>query len=265
MNSVILCEGETDQILLSYYLNKCFGFEYCKKQPAVAPKKLHSNNSAESVCCYSHDDDIVVIWAVGGHSELQLALEKILHQNKINSPRNGFYSRICVMTDNDSEQELKSFWVEINNSLKSYNIHAEFQEMEWTTTEQSVDFDGKLPIELLGIPVPTDQEGALETALLNALGERQENAYIVEKSCSTVDDLIANKDKFSEDYLSSRREQVKAPLAVFLAITVPERIFQPMDKMLKSIEWNKYEKIKELFEPFEIFKAKGANAYEKID
>ena len=119
------------------------------------------------------------------------------------------------MTDNDSEQELESFWGEINNSLKSYNIHAEFQKMKWTIAEQTVDFNGKFPIELLGLPVPTDEEGALETALLNALGERQENTYIVEKSRSTVDDLIANKDKFSEDYLSSRREQVKAPFAVF--------------------------------------------------
>ena len=206
MNSIILCEGETDQILLSYYISKCFDFEYCRQQPAVAPKKLHFNNDAESVCCYNRDDDIIVIWAVGGHSELQQALEKILRQNKMNSPKNGFYSRICVMTDNDSEQELKSFWVEINNSLKSYDIHAKFQEMEWTTAEQSVDFDEKRPIELLGFPVPTDEEGALETALLNALGERQENAYIVEKSRSTIDNLIANEDKFSDDYLSSRRE-----------------------------------------------------------
>lgn len=261
MNSVILCEGETDQILLSYYFNKCFGFEYCKQQPAIAPKKLHSNNGTEFVCCYRRDDDIVVIWAVGGHSELKSAFEKILHQNKINSSLNGFYSRICVMTDNDSEQELKSFWIAINKSLKNYNIHAEFQEMKWTKAKQYVDFDEEFTIELLGLPVPNDEEGALETALLNALGERQENTYIVEKSRSTVEDLIANKDKFSDDYLSSRREQVKAPLAVFLAITVPERIFQSMDKMLKSVEWSKYEKIKELFKPFEIFKVEKNNVH----
>lgn len=236
MNSVILCEGETDQILLSYYFNNRFSFEYCKHQPAIAPKKLHSNNDTESVCCYKRDNDIVVIWAVGGHSELKSALKKILYQNRINSPLNGFYSRICIMTDNDSEKELKSFWVEINNSLKDYNIHAEFQEMKWTTAKQSDDFDEKFTIELLGLPVPNDEEGALETALLNALGEKQENAYIVEKSRSTVSDLIENKDKFSNDYLSGRREQVKAPLAVFLAITMPERIFQSMDKMLKSIQ-----------------------------
>lgn len=254
MNSVILCEGETDQILLSYYLNRCFGFEYCKRQPAVAPKKLQFNNSAESVCCYSFGDDIIVIWAVGGHSNIQPALEIILHQNKINSSRNGLYSRICIMTDNDSEQELKSFWEAINNSLKNYNIHAEFQEMEWATAEQPIDFDEKFTVELLGISVPTDEEGALETVLLNALEERKENSYIAEKSRSIIDDLISNKDKFSNDYLSGRREQVKAPLAVFFAITVPERIFQPMDKMLKSIQWSEYEKIKELFEPFKIFK-----------
>ena len=59
MNSVILCEGETDQILLSYYFNNRFSFEYCKHQPAIAPKKLHSNNDTESVCCYKRDNDII--------------------------------------------------------------------------------------------------------------------------------------------------------------------------------------------------------------
>ena len=34
MNSLILCEGNTDAILLSYYLNKVYGWEYCRKAPS---------------------------------------------------------------------------------------------------------------------------------------------------------------------------------------------------------------------------------------
>ena len=34
MNKIILCEGETDAILLSYYLDKVAGWKFCKKGPA---------------------------------------------------------------------------------------------------------------------------------------------------------------------------------------------------------------------------------------
>ena len=35
MNSVILCEGGTDAVLLSYYLNKVSGWEFCKKAQSI--------------------------------------------------------------------------------------------------------------------------------------------------------------------------------------------------------------------------------------
>ena len=34
MNKIILCEGETDAVLLSYYLGKVSGWKFCKKAPA---------------------------------------------------------------------------------------------------------------------------------------------------------------------------------------------------------------------------------------
>ena len=33
MNKLILCEGATDAILLSYYLEKIVGWKFCKKPP----------------------------------------------------------------------------------------------------------------------------------------------------------------------------------------------------------------------------------------
>ena len=33
MNKIILCEGSTDAILLSYYLGKVAGWNFCKKPP----------------------------------------------------------------------------------------------------------------------------------------------------------------------------------------------------------------------------------------
>ena len=107
------------------------------------------------------------------------------------------------------------------------------------------------------MPVPLTESGALETLLLNALSEDAGNSYIVEKSRDVVRDLLDNIDKFSDSYLSTRREQIKAPLAVFLGVTVPERTFDGMKKMMESIPWDNYQAIREMFAAFDVFKEDG--------
>ena len=85
------------------------------------------------------------------------------------------------------------------------------------------------------------------------LNENEINRYIVRKARDMVDNLIRNKEKFFEAYLSTRRERVKSPLAVFFAVTVPERTYAGMDKLLTSVPWKNYKAIRNLFAPFDIF------------
>lgn len=261
MNSIILCEGETDQVLISYYFIKNFGFEYYKKAkyfPSCTPKKLNPQNESEAIWSYYRGEDNLIIWAVGGHDDcFERALEKVLYQNKINSPTNGVYSRICIVTDHDSNEELINFWKRINQCLANYGIEIGFQEAECISTFQDIGFGQRIPISLLGLPVPLTESGALETLLLNALSEDAGNSYIVEKSRDVVRDLLDNIDKFSDSYLSTRREQIKAPLAVFLGVTVPERTFDGMKKMMESIPWDNYQAIREMFAAFDVFKEDG--------
>ena len=260
MNSVILCEGETDQILLSYYFCECFGFKYCNEALPVAPKKLNPGNHAETICCYARDNDNLIIWAVGGHDDLFVkAMEKILRQNKINSPRNGQYSRICVMTDHDSDTEVEAFENKMNQCLSEKLVSGGLQKLKWVQANQDMDFGTPLPMRLLELIVPATETGALETVLLNALAEKDENEYVVQESRKTIKNLMENKDKYSSEYLSDRRSQVKAPLAVFLAIAAPERTFVETDKILKNIPWREYQAIHDLFQPLDQFCEEGTN------
>ena len=255
MNSIILCEGETDQIIIGYYFFMNFKFKPCKKLPAIAPQKINPENEAEKIYAYNRNDDNLIIWAVGGHGNLfEEALERILNRNKLNSPVNGIYSKICIVTDHDSDEELDIFWLRINQCLTNFGITQKVQNNRWIETEQSIDFnENKIPIKLLGLPVPLDENGALEVLLLNAFNEKDYNSYIVEKSRNIIENLLENKDKFSKKYLSTRREQIKAPLAVFLAVTAPEQTFALIDEMMLSIPWNKYPAIKKQFSVFDIF------------
>ena len=56
MNKLILCEGKTDAILLSYYLGKTAGWKFVKKGPSGLA--IQQTNDNESINWYKKDDDI---------------------------------------------------------------------------------------------------------------------------------------------------------------------------------------------------------------
>ena len=64
MNSLILCEGPTDAILLSYYLERVAGWHFSKKPPAGL--EIKSSDRNESVNWYKRGSDYLLICGVGG-------------------------------------------------------------------------------------------------------------------------------------------------------------------------------------------------------
>ena len=76
MNKIILCEGETDAILLSYYLGKVSGWAFCKKSPVNIAIKADSFQ--ESVNWYEMGEDKLLICAVGGKDNVKKSA--ILHK-----------------------------------------------------------------------------------------------------------------------------------------------------------------------------------------
>ena len=68
MRSIIICEGSTDAILLSYYLNKVSGWEFCKKAPEHLDIK--QNEFDQSINWYKRDDDRLLICGVGGKDKI---------------------------------------------------------------------------------------------------------------------------------------------------------------------------------------------------
>lgn len=64
MNKLILCEGKTDAILLSYYLGRVANWKFAKKGPSGLKIQSPSNN--ESINWYKKDEDYLLICGVGG-------------------------------------------------------------------------------------------------------------------------------------------------------------------------------------------------------
>lgn len=74
MNKVILCEGETDAILLSYYLGKVAGWKYNRKGPENL--NIQADTSNQSVNWYKNNENFLLICAVGGKDNFKNFFDK---------------------------------------------------------------------------------------------------------------------------------------------------------------------------------------------
>jgi hypothetical protein len=69
MNKLILCEGATDAILLSYYLGRTAGWKFCRKPPKNLTIK--EDGIEESVNWYEKGDDRLLICGAGGKDRIK--------------------------------------------------------------------------------------------------------------------------------------------------------------------------------------------------
>ncbi|MDD1475219.1 hypothetical protein MEO41_28720, partial [Dolichospermum sp. ST_sed4] len=84
MKKIILCEGKTDAILLSYFLIKKFGWQFIRGQVFGLP----SNKDNEVLNWYRHPEDPyqeLAIWGVGGISEIPSKLNEVVNRTCIES------------------------------------------------------------------------------------------------------------------------------------------------------------------------------------
>ena len=91
-NRIILCEGETDQILLGKYLECVSGWRFFHNKKSLFPK--------EKINWYKKsEEEILGIWAVGGN-DFKKAMEMIIKREAL-EPSIG---SMAVVTDHDDSE-----------------------------------------------------------------------------------------------------------------------------------------------------------------
>ena len=100
MKSILLCEGKTDLILYSYYLNKVCGWESIdKKENRSFKKTLGSrlssmkvdNPDTQQYAWYFRDDELVCMYAVGSKDNFTDALKHLAERGLIPKSKLGAY------------------------------------------------------------------------------------------------------------------------------------------------------------------------------
>ncbi len=235
MNKLILCEGATDAILLSYYLEKTAEWRFCHK----APKDLQikPDGIEESVNWYERGDDRLLICGVGGKDRV-----KSFFINKILSSviYTDSFEKIALVLDRD-DKDISS--IEAHASSVFAPIVTLVENNVWVDNMYKNGFNQDKTIKMLLVAIPEEHQGALETVLLDAVAEDPYDAHIVEM----VEAFVRQMRKDASKYINSDRKELKAKLGVTWAVQYPEKVFKLINEQIKSVEWEKSEVLKKCF------------------
>lgn len=244
MKRIIICEGKTDAILISYFLEKRFGWSYISEHPVKLPV---ANARNEELNWYQHSERAgigqeLAIWGVGGVSQIPVKLKAVIENNQRNPKPQDRFEYVVLFFDHDDPTEVclnaVQKWITDANLV----LANELQLGEWVNAEMDllgVTPPGKYRLRLLTIVLPPDRLGALETFLIDCWQQLSEaDKQLTEAARTFIVDL---PELPKQTYLNHRRLLDKACLGAILSVFSPDGLFQKIDPKLKSVSWEQIE------------------------
>ena len=242
MNNIILCGGSTDYFLLQYYMREAYQWIDDKSIQANALKlpKQKSRNLIKN-------SNILTIMSVGGCSRLGEGLRAVLDRNYLSPPDlSNAYSNIVIITDRDEVGTEQSFIQVVSSILTEYNVTYTdtFTNNHWIHCKMTNQMGVDEEFSILLMIIPFEENGAMETFLLNAISTDEPYDKIIIDSCNH---LVDNVDPDAK-YLSSRRYITKAKFDTYFSIRTPAEQFAERQNILKNVKWEQYTKLQTEFE-----------------
>ena len=236
MNKLILCEGATDAILLSYYLERKAGWQYSRRSPKNLDIKVA--NGTETVNWYKKGDDFLLIGAVGGKNNFGNFFNQYISAPLFDA---NAFGKIAVLTDRD-QRAVEDIEKAVKGMLAG--IKADIKNNVWVAGIYQDAYDIDREVSILLTIIPKEQQGALETVMLDAISEDPYDKNIVD----CAGDFAAKMRDEAARYISSDRLQLKAHLGLTWAVQYPEKVFSLIDEQIRNIPWEKSEVLAGCFE-----------------
>ena len=149
MNSVIICEGSTDFVLLQYYMRKVHQWEY----KGAGSIQYISNKSRD----LKRVNDVLTIMSAGGCSNIVPAFENVLDRNLKSQPdQSDAITKIVIITDRDEIGTEADFIIKINKALIHYNANplATIANNSWTDIKMNTSSGIPCNFQLLLLVIP---------------------------------------------------------------------------------------------------------------
>lgn len=234
MKSIIICEGETDFALLQYFMIKTNGWKD-SKQISFRPN-IEGIKSRDFI----KDSNILTIISANGCANIKQVFSSVIKANENVIAGDEKYSKICIVTDNDEEGTETKIISELNSVIGE---KCEIKNNGWASLSFKDFTSNDYSIELLLLIIPFEENGALETFLLNSIARKDAyDAEIIRKGNAFVDTADP-----SSKYLTHRGLKTKAKFDVYFSIRPPAKQFGMRQDILKNVQWEEYENVREVF------------------
>jgi len=238
MIRIILCEGKTDAVLLSYYLSRTVGWEYNKANKAFKIKLKNEEN--QYVGYYKKDEEELLICGVGGKTNFANFYRDYIEPYMMSGQNEDNSYRLAIVVDRDCDNDGD---IERTLSDDLGECITEVKNGRWIENSFNDSFEQQAKVDVLCIIIPVSQQGALETLLMDALSEDGYRGNLISRSKCFVDNISDE----AKEIIHSERLKMKTKLGVSLAVLYPEKVFSLIDEQLKYIEWDKSETLNECF------------------
>lgn len=240
MNSIIICEGSTDSILLQYFLRKAYGWEDTKE-------RIPLSNKFKTFRKLKKEEKTLCIGGSGGVSQIKDKFDNILELNSF-AANGEEYDKIIILTDRDEVDTEADFCTEISRILTERTVYTDqtIKNDEWVHCRMKNGQGKEISVDLLLLVIPFEQTGAMETFLLDAIAKADDyDDDIIKQGNAFVDSVDPDKR-----YLSKRRYITKAKFDVYFSVRTAAEQFVERQNLLKSVPWEKYLLIQDSFRKF---------------
>ncbi len=252
MKRIILCEGKTDAILISYFLIRKFGWSYIRKKTEIPQVELPVDKNNEELNWYNHPkkpNQELAIWSVGGINQLPNKLKNTIERTQIERTTTNRFERIVLFFDRDQRGEAECVQlIEEWTTTSNLELIGDMQLGRWVdaTIELIKTPPESYQLSILPIVLPPDGKGALETFLIDSIkGHSNEDRQLVDEAWEFINRLP------DEPYLSKRRFHPKACLGAILSVMSPNWVFAKLHERLTRVKWENIELV--------------LNAYKKLE
>ncbi|WP_281486967.1 DUF3226 domain-containing protein [Lysinibacillus sphaericus] len=249
MKCVLICEGSTDLVLIQYFLEKTYNWEYIP-QNRHNDLDLNKFNRAKEFKWFKQtsENKFLCIVAAGGSTQISYQLEQLLLRNSAVMEKDLLVDKIILLTDNDDENTEVEILDNVKSVFDEKNITSgDLQNNNWNVV--NYDWVGEnVSLEFLPLIIPFETTGAIEDFLLNALK--------TESLCSdgVISNIIDECRRFIENldcqgrYLTKRREKTKAKFTSVFVVLTPADAFAERKNLLQSVPWEEYQHVQTAFE-----------------
>lgn len=173
MNSIILCKGSSDFVLLQYYMRTVYGWTDERTQNI----RLDSIKRSRTL---KKDENLLTIGGCGGCSKIIPEFEKILQRNSISAVGEAF-DKVVIITDRDEVGTEEEFIEKINTSVQKYQLMMkdDIKNNTWLSCEYQNGHGKKQIMELLLLVIPFE----------DTVSGSAEGSYVI-SFCTSGDSLL---------------------------------------------------------------------------